>query len=88
MINADKEATTKKTTTKKSQRTVVTKTRTEAKDKAEKEVFGRYVKVMGPAASATASKLKSESMKKQSAAKNQTDVDDCLIKVGQRVSGR
>ena len=40
------------------------------------------------AATATTSKLKPKGMKKPSAAKKQFAVDDCLLKVGQRISDR
>ena len=43
---------------------------------------------MGAATTAAASKLKSESIKKPSAAKRQTVVDDYLLKFGQRVTDR
>ena len=58
-----------------------------AKKKAEQEVVDRYDKAKG-AAAAAASKLISESKKKTSAAKKQAAVDDCLLRVGQNVSGR
>ena len=55
--------------------------------KDEQEVTDHYVKAMGAAAVAT-SKLKSEERKKLSAAKKQAVVDNCLLKVGQKVAGR
>lgn len=58
-----------------------------AKKKAEQEVTANYVKAKG-AAAAAASKMKASSTKKLSAAKKQAAVDDCLLQVGQRVSGR
>ena len=58
-----------------------------AKKKAEQEVTANYAKAKG-AAAAAASKMKASSTKKLSAAKKQAAVDDCLLQVGQRVSGR
>ena len=60
------------------------KVRKAVKDKTEKEVFDRYVKAMG-AAAATASKMKSKSMKKVFVSRKRATIDDCLLlRIGQQ----